>query len=59
MPKIDWHVVAYPTMRSPTRLRFDPRFNNSSVFPNRVRSIKCVILTFGAFEKVKLDKALS
>ena len=43
-------------MRSPKRLRFSPRFKSGTVFPDRVRSIKCVILSFGAFEKVKLYK---
>jgi hypothetical protein len=28
-----------------------------SVFPHRVKRIKCLVVSFGAFEKVKLYKA--
>jgi hypothetical protein len=44
-------------MRGTKRLRFGPCLEHSMVFPDRVRNIKCVILSFGAFEKVKLYKA--
>lgn len=40
-------------MRCPERLRFGPRFNHSTVFPDRVRGIQGVILSLGPFEKVK------
>ena len=47
-------VVPCPTMRCPERLRLGPRFKRGPVFPDRVRSIKCVVLSLGTFEKVKL-----
>ena len=57
MPKIERLVVPCPTMRCPERLRFGPRFKHSAVFPDRVRSIDCVILSLRTLEKVKLYKA--
>jgi hypothetical protein len=47
-------VVPYPTMRCTEHLRFHPHFKGSTAFPNRVRSIESVILSFATFEKVKL-----
>src|SRR5438034_7307919 len=44
-------------MRGMERLRFGPCFKHSAAFPNRVRGIERVILSLGAFEKVKFDKA--
>jgi hypothetical protein len=40
-------------MRCTEHLRFHPRFKHSTVFPDGVRSIECVVVGFRAFEKVK------
>jgi len=45
-----------PTMRCTESLRFGSRFKGGTVFPDRVRSIKYVVLSLGAFEKVKLHE---
>jgi hypothetical protein len=50
-------IVPRPTMRGTERLRFGPRFKGGTVFPHRVGSIKRVIPSLGAFEKVKLYRA--
>jgi hypothetical protein len=50
-------VIPCPTMCGAECFRFGPRFEDGTVFPHRVRSIKRVILSLGAFEKVKLYKA--
>src|ERR1700681_2146970 len=55
--EIERLVVSRLMMRGPERLRFGPRFEHGPVFPDRVRSIKRMILGFGTFEKMKLHKA--
>jgi hypothetical protein len=57
MIQIQRLVVPCPTMRCPKCLRLGPRFKHGTAFPHCVRSIKGVILGFGAFEKAKLYKA--
>ena len=44
-------------MRRTQSLRFGPPFKDGTVVPDRVRPIKCMIVSLGAFEKVKLYKA--
>jgi hypothetical protein len=46
-------VVPCPTMRCPERLRFDPCLEYSPVFPDRVRSLERLIVSFWTLEKVK------
>ena len=44
-------VVPCSTMRSTERLRFGPRFKDRTAFPDRVRSIECVILSLGPLRR--------
>src|SRR5258706_13535694 len=50
-------VVPCPTMRRTERFGLCPCFKDGSVLPHRVGRIKCVVLSLGAFEKVKFYKA--
>jgi hypothetical protein len=43
-------------MRGTKRLRLGPRFKHRTVSPDGVRGIKRVVLSLGAFVKVKLYK---
>src|SRR6266850_2304566 len=55
--QIQWLVVSCPTMCCTESFRFSPCFKDGTVFPHRVGSIKCLILSFRALEKVKLHEA--
>src|ERR1700730_6405048 len=57
MIQIQRLVVPRPAMRCPERPWFSPRFKHGTAFPDRVRRIKRIILSFGPFEKVKLYEA--
>jgi hypothetical protein len=46
-----------PNFKTPGRGPGGLRFPSGRFFPNRVRSIRCVVRSFTAFEKVKLYKA--
>src|SRR5882672_11839691 len=55
--QIQWLVVSCATMCCTESFRFSPCFKDGTVFPHRVGSIKCLILSFRALEKVKLHEA--
>ena len=57
MIRIQRLVVPCLTMRRTQSLRFGPPFKDGTVVPDRVRPIKCMIVSLGAFEKVKPYKA--
>jgi hypothetical protein len=57
VPEIERLVVAGAVMRGPERFGFGPGFEGGAAFPHSVGGIKRVILGFGAFEQVELDKA--
>src|ERR1019366_8394740 len=56
VPEIEWLFVTGLMVCGPECLGFGPCFKDRAVFPDRVRSIKGVIFSFGAFEKGTLYK---
>src|SRR5258705_10555477 len=49
-------VVSCPTMSCPESFRFSPCFKDGTVFPQRFRSIKTLIVRFRAREEGKLPE---